>query len=62
MVHWLGLYTFTAEVPGSIPGQGTEFLQATQQGKNKKTNKQKLMLSCYKANKYIKILFFSKFK
>ena len=28
MVQWLGLYSFTAEGVGSIPGWGTKILQA----------------------------------
>ena len=28
-VQWLGLLTFTAEGPGSIPGRGTKIPQAT---------------------------------
>ena len=32
-VQWLGL---TAEDPGSVPGQGTKILQATQPGKKEK--------------------------
>ena len=34
----LGLSTFTAEGPGSIPGQGTKIPQAIQQGQNFKTD------------------------
>ena len=30
VVQWLGLHTFTAEGPGSIPDQGTKILQAMQ--------------------------------
>ena len=29
VVQWLGLCAFTAEGPGSIPGQGTKIPQAT---------------------------------
>ena len=29
VVQWLGLHAFTAEGPGSIPGQGTKISQAT---------------------------------
>ena len=36
MVHWLGLGAFTAVGLGSIPGQGTKILQATQLGQKKK--------------------------
>ena len=39
-VQWLGLSAFTAEVPGSIPGQGTKIPQAVQCGKNKTKQKQ----------------------
>ena len=40
-VQWLGLGAFTAEGPGSIPGQGTKILQATWHSKKtKQTNKQ----------------------
>ena len=35
-VQWLGLCTFTAEVPGSTPGWGTNIPQAVQRGKKKK--------------------------
>ena len=30
VAKWLGLHTFTAEGPGSIPGQGTKILKAAQ--------------------------------
>ena len=30
VVHWLGFHAFTAKGPGSIPGQGTKILQASQ--------------------------------
>ena len=30
VVLWLGLWVFTVEDMGSIPGQGTKILQATQ--------------------------------
>ena len=36
MVHWLGLSTFFAKGPGSIPGWGTKIPQAVQSGKEKK--------------------------
>ena len=39
-VQWLGLGTFTAEGPGSIPGWGTKILQAKWHGQKTKTNKQ----------------------
>ena len=29
VVQWLGLFTFAAKGPGSVPGQGTKILQAT---------------------------------
>ena len=39
-VQWLGLCASTAGGTGSIPGQGTKILQASQCGQNKQTNKQ----------------------
>ena len=36
MVQWLGLHAFTAEGPGSIPGQGTKIPQAVSRGQKKK--------------------------
>ena len=39
MVQWLGLCTFTAEGPRSIPGQGTKIPQAAQSSAAKKRNK-----------------------
>ena len=38
-IRCLGLYTFTAESPGSIPGQGTKIPQAAAQPKRKKKKK-----------------------
>ena len=38
-VQWLGLCTFSAEGPGSIPSQGTKILQAVWCGQ--KTKKEK---------------------
>ena len=35
-VQWVGLSTFTAEGPGSIPGWGTKIPQAAQRGQKKK--------------------------
>ena len=35
-VQWLGLCAFTAVGLGSIPGRGTEILQATWRGQEKK--------------------------
>ena len=35
-VQWLGLSAFTAEGPGSIPGQGTSILQAARHSQKKK--------------------------
>ena len=35
MVQLLGPRAFTAEGPGSIPGQGTKILQAVQRGQKK---------------------------
>ena len=43
-IQWLGLGAFTADGPGSIPGQGTKIPQAVRHGqktKTKQTNKQK---------------------
>ena len=37
MVWWLGLYTITAEGPGSIPGQGTKIPLDTQYGQKPQT-------------------------
>ena len=37
-VQWLGLGTFTAEGPSSIPGQGTKNLRAMQCGQKKPQN------------------------
>ena len=39
MVQWLGLGTFTAWDPGSIPGQGTKIPKAAAQPKKKKKKK-----------------------
>ena len=36
--QWLGLHAFTAEGPGSIPGQGTKIPQAVSRGQKKKKN------------------------
>ena len=36
MVQWLGVCSFIAEGPGSIPGQGTKIRQAVQWGQGKK--------------------------
>ena len=36
VVQWLGLHAFTAEVAGSIPGQGTKIPQAARRGQKKK--------------------------
>ena len=36
MVKWLRLHASTAGDTGSIPGQGTKILQATQHGQKKK--------------------------
>ena len=36
VVQWLGFHAFTAKGPGSIPGQGTNILQASQMTKKKK--------------------------
>ena len=40
MVQWLGLCAFTAEDPGSIPGQGTKIPEATAQPEKTKTRNQ----------------------
>ena len=34
-LQWLGLSTFTAKGPGSIPGPGTKIPQAVQRGNKK---------------------------
>ena len=39
-VQWLGLGTFTAKVPGSIPGQGTKIPQAKSLGQKRKKKKE----------------------
>ena len=36
VVQWLGVSTFIAGGPGSIPGQGTKIPQAAQYGQKKK--------------------------
>ena len=36
VVQWLGLCTFTAKGPGSIPGRGTKILQDTQHSQKNK--------------------------
>ena len=42
MVQWLGLGAFTAMAPASIPGWGTNILQASRlSNKTKQINKQK---------------------
>ena len=38
-IQWLGLCTFTAVAPGSIPGQGTKITQAVQHSQKKKEKK-----------------------
>ena len=35
-IQWLGLNAFTAEGPGSTPGQGTKILQAAWHSQKKK--------------------------
>ena len=40
-VQWLGLCTFTAKGPGSIPGQRTNIPQASRCGQKKKKKKKK---------------------
>ena len=35
-IQWLGLSTFTAEGPGSVPGRGTKILKASRCGQKKK--------------------------
>ena len=45
MVQWLGFFGLTAEVPGSIPGQGTKIPQAVQCSTAKKKKKEKCGLS-----------------
>ena len=44
VVQWLGLSSFTAEDPGSIPGQGTKIPQAMWCGKKPNQNKTKKTL------------------
>ena len=39
VVQWLGLGSFTAKGPGSIPGWGTKIPQAMQRGQKKKKSK-----------------------
>ena len=43
MVQWLGLFTFTAEGPGSIPGWETQILKAVwcDQKKKKKRDRER---------------------
>ena len=36
VVQWLGLCTFTAKGPGSVPGRGTKIPQAMQHSQKKK--------------------------
>ena len=43
VVQWLGLSAFTAESLGSIPGQGTKILKATQCSKKKKKRKEHIL-------------------
>ena len=41
VVQWLGPCAFTAKVPGSVPGRGTEIQQATCAATKKKKKKSK---------------------
>ena len=41
VAQWLGLGTFTAMDPGSIPGQGTNIPQATRDGQKKENGRLK---------------------
>ena len=36
VIQWLGLCTFTAVAPGSIPGQGTKITQGVRHSQKKK--------------------------
>ena len=45
MVQWLGLCALTAEVLGSIPGQGTKIPQAMQHDQKKKKKCMKFTLN-----------------
>ena len=40
MVQWLGIRVFTAEGPGSIPGQGTKIPKAVQHSQGKKEERE----------------------
>ena len=51
MVQWLRLCTSTAGVTGSIAGQGTKILNATQPKKIKKKKKKRLKLKKKKKKK-----------
>ena len=44
-VQWLGLSTFTAVGPGSIPGQGPKIPQAMQHSQKDKFKKKKFRLN-----------------
>ena len=47
-VQWLGLCAFTAEGPGSTPGQGTKIPQAVGCSQtNKQINKKPKMTECH---------------
>ena len=52
--QWLGCSTFDCCGPGSVPGWGTEVLQATQQGHQRKRDKDCLIpfLACSAVLKY----------
>ena len=45
-VQWLGLGTFTAKVPGSIPVQGTKIPQAKSLGQKRKKKKKRKSVYC----------------
>ena len=51
VVQRLGLGTFTAVGPGSVPGQGTKILQAMGHGKKKKKLFTNVCLGCCKLHK-----------
>ena len=57
--QWLGLYTFTAEGPGSIPGQGlrSRNLQTAWRGQNNNNNnKLYIILANNKPNTVLNVL------
>ena len=52
MVQWLGLCAVTAEVPGSIPGQGTMIIQDMRCGQKKKKKNPGIIIICTEFKKY----------